>query len=335
MKNSFYWFDEFISYFSGIKERSDGTIQEYEYDLELFFRFLKQYRGLDKGQDFNEISIEDIDLEFLKSIQLSEMYRFISWLGQERDNGPAARSRRISALRSFFNFLHTKAKVIDSNPAAELESPKLKKTLPKYLSVDESISVLSEAVNSDDPFAQRDYCILTLFLNCGMRLTELCNIDISDIKEDTLTVIGKGGKERTIYLNQICVQAINDYLPHRIKPKLSDKESQDALFISRNRRRISQRAVQNMVKKYLEKAGIDTRKYSVHKLRHTAATLMYQYGQVDIRSLQQILGHSSVSTTEIYTHINEDMLHEAVEKNPLNTYRKSDFIDSKETEEKE
>ncbi|NLJ94573.1 MAG: tyrosine recombinase XerC [Clostridiaceae bacterium] len=327
MKKSFYWLDEFISYFSGIRERADGTIQEYQYDLELFFRFLKQYRGLADDIDFDEIPIEDIDLDFIKSIQLSEMYRFISWLGQARENGPAARSRRISALRSFFNFLHTKAKVIDSNPAAELESPKQKRTLPKHLSIEESLSVLSEAANSDDPFAARDYCILTLFLNCGMRLSELCNINLADIKGETLTVMGKGGKERTIYLNSISLQAINEYLPHRIKPKLSEKDSEDALFISRNRRRISQRAVQNVVKKYLAKAGLDTRKYSVHKLRHTAATLMYQHGQVDIRSLQQILGHSSVSTTEIYTHVHDDMLHEAVENNPLNTYRKSDFID--------
>ena len=175
------------------------------------------------------------------------MYRFISWLGQARENGPAARSRRISALRSF-NFLHTKAKVIDSNPAAELESPKTKKTLPKHLSIEESLSVLSEAANSDDPLAPRDYCILTLFLNCGMRLSELCNINLADIKGETLTVMGKGGKERTIYLNSISLQAINEYLPHRIKPKLSEKDSEDALFISRNRRRISQRAVQNVVK---------------------------------------------------------------------------------------
>ncbi len=326
MQNSFYWLDEFFSYFSGIKERSEGTIQEYQYDLELFFRFLKNYRGLAKpDQDFNKIDISDIDAEFLNSIQLSEMYRFVSWLGKQRDNGPAARSRRISALRSFFNYLYVKAKVIDNNPAAELESPKIRKTLPRHLSVEESVNVLKEAANSEDALAERDYCILTLFLNCGMRLSELCGIDLDDIREDTLTVMGKGGKERTIYLNSICLQAIDQYLPHRLEPRADDKDAQNALFISRNRRRISQRAVQNMVKKYIRMAGLDPKKYSVHKLRHTAATLMYQHGHVDLRSLQQILGHSSVSTTEIYTHINDDMLHEAVEKNPLNTYRKSDF----------
>ncbi len=335
MNNSFYWLDEFFSYFSGIKERSDRTIQEYHYDLELFFRFLKQYRGLtEPEQEFDEISIQDIDQAFLQSIQLSEMYRFISWLGKNRNNGPAARSRRISAIRTFFNYLHTKAKVIEHNPAAELESPKLKKTLPRHLSIDESVHMLSLAANADDPFAERDYCILTLFLNCGMRLSELCGINLQDIQEDTLTVLGKGGKERTIYLNQVCIQAIEQYLPTRLEPKLDDKKSQNALFISRNRQRISQRAVQNIVKKYIMKAGLDPERYSVHKLRHTAATLMYQYGHVDLRSLQQILGHSSVSTTEIYTHINNDMLHEAVENNPLNSFRKKDLLKNKTEQEK-
>lgn len=331
MAKSFYWLDEFFSYFSGIKERSENTIQEYQYDLVLFFSFLKQYRGLvPPDQDFDQIDIGDIDQEFLESVQLSEIYRFVSWLGKERSNGPAARSRRISAIRSFFSFLYSKAKILKTNPASELETPKLKKTLPRHLSVDESLSLLGQAANSDDDFAPRDYCILTLFLNCGMRLSELCSINISDIKEDTLTVLGKGGKERTIYLNTICLQAIDLYLPNRLEPKLEAKNDQDALFISRNRRRISQRAVQNMVKKYIRKSGLDPKKYSAHKLRHTAATLMYQYGHVDLRSLQQILGHASVSTTEIYTHINDDMLHEAVAKNPLNSYRRSDFQNQRE-----
>ncbi|NLM19090.1 MAG: tyrosine recombinase XerC [Clostridiaceae bacterium] len=326
MKNTFYWLEEFFSYFSGIKARAPGTIQEYRYDLEMFFRFLKKHRNLvSEDQAFEEISITDIDEEFLRSVKLSEMYRFIAWLGNERDNGPASRSRRISAIRTFYNFLSTKAKIIEYNPAAELESPKQTKKLPRYLSVDESISVLSEAANSDDQFSSRDYCILTLFLNCGMRLSELCSINISDIAEDTLTVMGKGGKERTIYLNSICIQAIDDYLPERLEPKPEEKNA--PLFISRNRRRISQRAVQNIVKKYIVKAGLDPKKYSAHKLRHTAATLMYQHGQVDLRSLQQILGHTSVSTTEIYTHINDEMLHQAVENNPLNLYRKSDFTE--------
>lgn len=327
MKNTFYWLEEFFSYFSGIKARAPGTIQEYRYDLEMFFRFLKKHRNLvAEDQTFDEITITDIDEEFLRSVKLSEMYRFIAWLGNERDNGPASRSRRISAIRTFYNFLSTKAKIIEYNPAAELESPKQTKKLPRYLSVDESISVLSEAANSDDQFSSRDYCILTLFLNCGMRLSELCGINLSDIAEETLTVMGKGGKERTIYLNSICIQAIEDYLPERLEPKPEEKN--DPLFVSRNRRRISQRAVQNIVKKYIIKAGLDPQKYSTHKLRHTAATLMYQYGQVDLRSLQQILGHTSVSTTEIYTHINDEMLHQAVENNPLNLYRKSDFTEN-------
>ncbi|MGI6560032.1 MAG: tyrosine recombinase XerC [Saccharofermentanales bacterium] len=322
--HSFFWLEEFFSYFSGIKARAPGTIQEYRYDLEMFFRFLKLYRKLvPEDTELEQIDISDIDEDFLRSIALSEMYRFIAWLGNERDNGPASRSRRISAIRTFFNYLSTKAKIIEYNPAAELESPKLPKKLPRYLSIEESVAVLTEAASSDSQFSARDYCILTLFLNCGMRLSELVSINMSDISQETLTVMGKGGKERTVYLNSVCIQAIDDYLPERLKP--TRDSDRDALFISRNRRRISQRAVQNLVKKYIVKAGLDPKKYSTHKLRHTAATLMYQYGEVDLRSLQQILGHSSVSTTEIYTHINDDMLHEAVENNPLNSYRKTDF----------
>ena len=272
--------------------------------------------------ELEDIDLSTIDDDYLRSVKLSDFYRFISWLARERDNGPAARSRRISAVRSFFHYLTHKARVLDQNPAAELESPKISKRLPRYLDIEESKRLLETAVNSDSPFATRDYCILTLFLNCGMRLSELVGINLSDIKGDTLTVLGKGNKERTIYLNAICMEALDDYLKERLKPQ---KQYKDALFISRNRRRISQRAVQNVVRKYVIDAGLDPKKYTVHKLRHTAATLMYQYGQVDLRSLQQLLGHQSVATTEIYTHISDDMLHQAVAKNPLNTLRRRDL----------
>ncbi len=208
--------------------------------------------------------------------------------------------------------------MLDDNVAANLESPKQVKRLPRHLSLDESRELLQAASRSHTRFSTRDYAMLTLFLNCGLRLSELCGIDLSSWRDETLTVVGKGNKERTIYLNGACISAIEDYLPDRIKPI---KEDKDAMFISRLGKRVTPRAVQNIIKKYIMSAGLDPSRYSTHKLRHTAATLMYQYGEVDIRSLQALLGHASVATTEIYTHIDQKALHEAVEQNPLNQER--------------
>lgn len=323
IKDSFHWMEEFLDYFSGVRERTANTMKEYRYDLMLFFRWLKRERGLvPRGTELDEIDLSDIDEHFLRKIKLSELYRFVSWLAVERKNGPAARARRISAIRSFFRYLHGKVKVLEQNPAAELELPKKMKTLPRFLDMDESLALLRTVANSEDKNSTRDYCIITLFLNCGMRLSELCGLDVSDIHENRLTVLGKGRKERTVYLNQVSMEALQQWLEERVPARHPDE---DALFVSRNRRRISQRAVENVVKKYIVQAGLDPARYSPHKLRHTAATLMYQHGQVDLRSLQQILGHESVATTEIYTHINDQMLQRAVEKNPLNEFRMKDL----------
>lgn len=321
MKDSFFRLDEFFDYFLGIKERSPRTLKEYRYDLLLFFRYLKIERSL--AGDFEEIediSVSDIDDAFLRSVKLTELYRFVAWLTNDRKVKTAGRARKISALRTFFSFLHNKLHIIDNNPASELELPKKAQQLPRYLSVDESVSLLDKAQQADHKFAERDYCILTLFLNCGMRLSELVSIDIKDIKDDTITVVGKGNKERVIYLNSLCIDAIQKLLAVHEPAKKPDEQ---ALFVSRNRHRISNRAVQNIVKKYLLQAGLDPERYSTHKLRHTAATLMYQHGGADLRSLQQILGHSSIATTEIYTHVNQDMLHRAVDQHPLNQLKKA------------
>lgn len=310
--------DDFMAYFQGVRERSAKTLSEYHYDLRLFFRWYKQNKKLvDRDLPLEEIDISDIDLDLLRRIQLSDFYRYLSWLASERSVGPAARARKVSALRAFFTYLSAKLHLLESNPAANLESPKKMKSLPRYLDMQESVALLASAASDDDANASRDYCILTLFLNCGMRLSELCGIDLADIREGQLRVLGKGNKERTIYLNKLCEEALADYLKVRHDGRHPDE---NALFISRNRRRISQRAVENVVKKYLLKAGLDPRRYSVHKLRHTAATLMYQYGEVDLRSLQQILGHESVATTEIYTHVTARMLEKAAEQHPLNQF---------------
>jgi site-specific recombinase XerD len=318
---SFPRLEEFCAYFTAVKGRSPRTIREYRYDLTHFFRFLKrQTDKTDKDTELAEIDISDIDDQVLKSVSVADLYAFISYLASERKNSPAARSRRISTLRAFFHWLHDKAKVTDTNIAAQLENPKQLKKQPRYLSLEESRKLLKAADQKDDRFSERDYLILTMFLNCGMRLSELVGINLKDIRGDTLVVLGKGGKERTIYLNDACMVALRQYLDVR-RPR---NTKEDALFISRLGTRLGARAVQNVIKKYLAEAGLDTRRYSVHKLRHTAATLMYQHGNVDLRSLQTILGHESVATTEIYTHLNADRLHKAVESNPLSAERPSE-----------
>lgn len=326
-KQSFPILEEYLAYMEAILGRSPLTIKEYRYDLQLFFRFLRLQRGeVRRGTPLEEIELDMINQNYLRQIQLTDFYAFLSWLTRERDASAANRSRKVSALRSFFKWLCNKRNYIETDPSSELESPKLPKRQPKYLTLEDSRKLLKRVDPEEDAFASRNYCILTLFLNCGLRLAELCSINTDDITGNTLRVVGKGGKERTIYLNQACLAAIEAYLPDRPKhPK--DKK---ALFISRQGNRLARTSVQRMIREYLKKSGIDPKKYSTHKLRHTAATLMYQYGQVDIRMLQQILGHESVATTEIYTHVDRAQLHEAVEKNPLAAERPEQITESRE-----
>lgn len=306
---------DFLNYLSAIQGRSILTIKEYRYDLILFFRHWRCSKNSQLWQEeFNNLPLNMLSNEDIKSISLNDLYAFIGWLTREKKASTANRSRKIATLRSFFKYAHTKARVINQNPAQELESPKQIKRQPKFLEIDESKALLQSAAHTSGQFSERDYCIITLFLNCGLRLAELCSINIDDIRGDTLKVLGKGGKERTVYLNAACLSSLEEYLPQRHPPK---SESENALFISRQGNRLSREAVQLLVKNYMLKSGLDASKYSTHKLRHTAATLMYKYGRVDIRLLQQILGHASVSTTEIYTHIDAEGLHHAVESNPL------------------
>jgi len=307
----------FLNYMETIQGKSKNTVKEYYYDLRTFFRYLKVQRGLvPKTAEFEKIRIDDVDIDLIKSVTLNDLYGFISYVSFKRDNSNSAKARKVSTLRSFFKFLHGKMKMIDENPASELETPKTPSRHPVYLTLAEARELL-EAVEGE--FRDRDYCILTLFLNCGLRLSELVGINISNIRGDTMTVIGKGNKERTVYLNDACLKAIEDYL--RVRPRDGVRD-RDALFLSKRKQRISNKTVQHIVKKYVEKAGLDTERYSTHKLRHTAATLMYKHGDVDIRALQQILGHSSISTTQIYTHVDDKRLRDAIKKNPLSKARK-------------
>ncbi|MDI9515212.1 MAG: tyrosine recombinase XerC [Bacillota bacterium] len=306
---------EFLNYMLTIKGKSEKTIQEYYYDLRTFFLYIKlTTRPGFKDTDFNSIDVCDITLDDIKKIDLADLYSFMSFTSRIRENTAVTRARKVASLRSFYKYLFSKAKLIEYNPAAELDSPKVVHRLPRYLNVDESIQLL-ESVEGKNKV--RDYAILVLFLNCGLRLSELVGINLSDIRGDTLTVMGKGKKERTIYLNQACLEAIDAY--RRIRPVEGVKDK-DALFLSERKQRISPKTVQYLVKKYIAAAGLDTRKYSTHKLRHTAATLMYKHGNVDIRALQSILGHESIATTEIYTHLDDEQLRRAVESNPLSRY---------------
>lgn len=308
---------EFLTYLETIKGKSINTIDAYKVDLTMFLRFIKAYKGLCSADlEFEDIPINDVDKTLLKQISLTDLYAFISFTEKHRNNGNYARARKVATLKSFFNFLNNKAKIINENPATELESPKINQRNPVYLTLTESRTLL-HSMDKREKNYERDYCIVTIFLNCGLRLSELCGINISRIKDDTLTVIGKGNKERTVYLNQTTLNAIDDYLKVRDASKVSGSDK-DALFISSKNNRINKRSVERVVKKHIKAAGLDSEKYTPHKLRHTAATLMYKHGNVDIRSLQDILGHENISTTQIYTHVDDERLREAVKSNPLN-----------------
>ncbi len=306
---------DFLTYNETIKGKSSRSVEGYFLDLQSFFRYLLMVRGrCEKDKPFEQIDISSVDIELIKTVSISDLYAFLVFCKNERSNNAATRARKTSTLRIFFKYLSSQTHQIGENPALMLESPKVKQALPKHLSLEDSLELLNSV---DGPNKERDYCILVLFLNCGLRLAELCSLNLSSISaEGTLTVVGKGNKERIVYLNAACNNAIEAYL--RVRPcdniPITDK---NALFISRNRRRISPKTVQHIVKTYLEKSGLGGMGYSTHKLRHTAATLMYQHGDVDIRVLKDILGHANLGTTQIYTHVSDKQIKNAAEKNPL------------------
>lgn len=316
----------FLTYHETIKGHSSKTVDEYYLDLRTFFRFLKVKRSLvPKDRPFDEITIDDIDLSFIKSVTLTDVYDFLSYLSREREkryNSPdsglglnaASRSRKVATIRSFYKYLTLKAGLLEENPVLNLDTPKIKKTLPRYLTESESIDLLQSV---EGPNQARDYCILTLFLNCGLRISELINLNITDIREDSLRVeYGKGGKVRILYLNEACRDSIDNYLTIRRNLPAVTGPAKNALFVTRQNSRISKSAVHLLVKKYILAAGLDTSKYSSHKLRHTAATLMRKSG-VDVRTLQEVLGHDHLNTTQIYTHVDNSDIRAATEANPL------------------
>ena len=314
------YLNSFVDYSITILNKSPNTIKEYNYDLAMFLKFIMVHFNLTSSKDFKDINISNLSLDVIKKIELNDIHAFLAYLTTTYHSKAATRARKVSSIRVFFNYLSQKANLIEKNPAQNLETPKIEKRMPKYLTLDDSKKLLT-VTSDEERNKERDYAIITLFLNCGLRLSELVGININDISFDDakMTVIGKGNKERTIYLNKACLQAINSYL--KVRPKIGIKPSSiKALFLSERKERISKRTVQYVVDKELRRAGLDTKKYSTHKLRHTAATLMYQYGNVDIRALQELLGHESISTTEIYTHVANEQVRNAVEVNPLSDY---------------
>ena len=313
---------DYLNYLKSIRGLSATTIKEYSYDLEVFFEYQiirKIYYG-DQNAFENEFKPKDINKiitpEFLESLKITDFYSYLSYLDNEKNDNPTTRSRKISAIKSFYNYLYQEIEVIDNNITVKLKNPKISKRQPVYLTLEETERLLNVINTEKNDFLRaRDMAIVFTFLTTGMRLSELVSINVSDIENDHFTIIGKGNKERTIYLTENALKIIHYYL--RIRKDYLEDLYIDALFISTRKKRISNRAVQATIEKYLRKAGFDTSIYSTHKLRHTAATLMYKYGNVDIRALKDILGHTNISTTQIYTHLEDEDLKNAINKNPL------------------
>jgi len=305
--------NEYLVHLKVVKMLSERTISEYYLDVRLFLKF---YYGSvnDSGKQIEDISIVSMTSDDLRRISVSDIYSFIFYTADERQNADKARYRKLSALRSFFKYLTKVAHILEKDPTKDIDVPVPKHALPKFLSLKESLRLLETAGSRD---SLRDYCIITIFLNCGVRLSELVGMNISDIdfSESRMKVLGKGNKERMIYLNEACISALVKYLKVRKEnPKAAEEP---ALFISNQNKRISKRRVQQIVEDTLKQAGLDGKGITTHKLRHTAATLMYQYGDADVLTLKELLGHVSVSTTEIYTHLNDENVRSAVESNPL------------------
>lgn len=313
---------DFLAYHETIKGQSQRTISEYYLDLRMFLRFVKLMRNdMPIQTRLDDIPIKDVDIDFIRQITTSEIFDFLSYLANDRNPdpdspapgygiSPAARARKLSAIKSFYKYLTVRTKQLQENPVADLEYPKLRKSLPKYLTLEQS-SALLQSVSG--PNEKRDYAILMLFLNCGIRRSELVGLNLSDVYEDRIRVVGKGNKERFVYFGSACRKAIDAYLPERNKRILTDNR---ALFGSRDNNRISVTAVHRLVKKALLQAGLDSTQFSAHKLRHTAATMMLS-GGVDVKTVQEVLGHENLNTTQIYTHIENTELKLAAEANPL------------------
>ncbi|MBQ9375412.1 MAG: tyrosine recombinase XerC [Ruminococcus sp.] len=321
MQDCPYYLEDFLTNLLISKERSERTVEGYYIDIRTFLRYLKiKHKVISSDADLSEVSIVDVPIEWIESLNIMEAYEYLKYLKFERQNETATRARKTSALKQFYNYLSKKSKLISVNPLKDLEVPRVKNKLPVFLSLQDSIKLLDSI---DSKNKDRDYCIIVLFLNCGMRLSELVGLNISDYSRDnqTLRVLGKGNKQRIVYLNDSCIEALNQYLD-AARPNESAKDK-NAIFLSANKTRINKRRVQQIVEENLKRAGLSNLGVTTHKLRHTAATLMYQHGNVDTLVLRDVLGHKSIATTEIYTHLSDENLREAADANPLNKVKKN------------
>ena len=309
---------DFLFYMLTIKGRSQRTINAYYLDLRLFLRYLRASRqGLSMDEpNLSNIPIQDISVDMICGATLSDAYGFLNFVQTVNGDNAKTRARKVSSLRSFYKYLSAKAGLLEVSPMKDLETPNQRKSLPKYLTLAESKALL-QAVDGPSPRKERDYCIITLMLNCGMRLSELVGIKKSSIHwdEGSLMLLGKGNKERLVYLNDSCLEAVRAYMA--VREESGVEKDREYLFLSRNKKPLTPRRVEQIVESALKKAGLDGKGYSPHKLRHTAATLMYQYGGVDIRVLKEVLGHANLATTEIYTHVSNEQVENALQKNPL------------------
>lgn len=324
--------ERYLSYKLVVQERSEKTVDEYRLDLRQFFRFVvaKRHGVMTDSDEYENLSIEEVDEAFVKTVSARDILEFLTYERNKRDNQPSARARKLSAIKSFFKYITVHERITEKNVAADIEGPKLKKALPKFLTEEESIELLRAVAEDKHSHSRvRDYCMITLFLNCGMRLSELVGINLSDIATDmtSLRVVGKGNKERMVYLNSACTNALAEWIVVRLNGKTVVKDK-DALFISNRGTRISNQMVQKTVEKYLKLAGLGNRKLSTHKLRHTAATLLYQKGGVDVLTLKEILGHEQLSTTQIYTHVSNKEVERAASLHPLADITRKEIVES-------
>ncbi len=304
---------EYLMNLKLIRNRADRTEEAYYLDIRTFLRYLKiKHKDVSRDDEFTKITIADVPFKYIEDVTLYDAYEYLNYLKDVRENDTATRARKTSALKQFYIYLHNKAKLLEKNPLDELELPRIKDRLPKFLSLDESLQLLR---NIDSKHKERDFCMITLFLNCGMRLSELVGLNLNDYSKDnrTLRLFGKGSKERIVYLNDACIDALNSYLS--VRP--TNSRDPEAIFLSQAKKRIDKRRVQQIVEEMLDRAGLNNLGITTHKLRHTAATLMYQHGGVDPLVLKEVLGHKSIATTEIYTHLSNKNLKKAAESSPL------------------
>ncbi len=291
--------NDYLNYLK-LNEMSNNTISSYRIDLEQLNNYLTSC----------DIKITDVNVEHLTNFLIKLDNDYIKL--KNKQLSAATKCRKITSIRSFFNYLLDIREIITQNPANKIKMPKIPKRIPKHLSLDDSLNILDN-IRGRGVYKLRNLAIMTLFLNVGLRVSEMVNLKVSDVQNNSLVFIGKGNKERSIPLNSACIKAVNKYL--EVRPNVDT----DRLFITERNTGFSVGGMQYLVKSHMKKAEINHKKYSTHDLRHTAATLTYNSSK-DIRAIQKMLGHTSIATTQIYTQIDTEQLLDVINSNPLNKH---------------